>query len=201
MECRLCLCSAPSESSVSIHDDPHPLIQRIRKCCQMPVEKGDTLPDTICLSCVKNLELFYTFRNVCIQSNEIAKLRLVERAKIKTEEVLLEDLTWKDEMGMNSPSNAYGSVVNDEKNERESKTFRRSGSEQYIRLIENKRKGKVILCGYSAEMVHDTETPHPAQSGLVHQNNIQNISNHIESRSRVKPYEYHSLKNVILLAT
>ncbi|XP_077302113.1 uncharacterized protein LOC143922652 [Arctopsyche grandis] len=97
MECRLCLCSAPLDSSVSIYDDPHPLVQRIQKCCQMPVEKGDNLPDTICLVCVKNLELINTFRNVCIQSNETAKLRLVERVQIKTEEVLLEDFKWKDE--------------------------------------------------------------------------------------------------------
>ncbi|XP_077286873.1 uncharacterized protein LOC143911733 isoform X1 [Arctopsyche grandis] len=171
MECRLCLCSAPSESSVSIHDDPHPLVQRIWKCCQMPVEKGDNLPDTICLLCVKNLELFNTFRNVCIQSNETARLRLDECVQIKTEEVLLEDLTWKDETDVISSSNVCDSIVNNKTNDSE----------------ENREK--FILCDNRTETIDDIEIPHSAQSGLDHQINIQNKSNDIESHSRINRHE------------
>ncbi|XP_077287621.1 uncharacterized protein LOC143912228 isoform X3 [Arctopsyche grandis] len=175
MECRLCLCSAPLESSLSIYDDLHPLVQRIRKCCQMSVEKGDNLPDTICLLCVKNLELFNTFRNVCIQSNETARLRLDECAQIKTEEVLLEDLTWKDETDVISSSNVWDSIVNNKTDDTE------------------KNGEKFILCDYRMEMVDDTEILHSAQYGLDHQINIQNKSNDIESHSRINRHKYRLL--------
>ncbi|XP_077287811.1 uncharacterized protein LOC143912409 [Arctopsyche grandis] len=96
MECRLCLCSVSAESSVSIHDDPHPLVQRIWTCCHLQISKDDSLPDIMCLSCVNSLESLSAFRDVCLQSNEISKLRLSERSKIKPEEVILEDLIWED---------------------------------------------------------------------------------------------------------
>ncbi|XP_077286545.1 uncharacterized protein LOC143911526 [Arctopsyche grandis] len=96
MECRLCLGSAPAESSVSIFGDLHPerLEQRIRTCCQIQVERGDGLPDTVCLSCKTNLELLINFRKACFRSNETSQLRLNDCLKIKTEEVLLEDVVW-----------------------------------------------------------------------------------------------------------
>ncbi|XP_077290490.1 uncharacterized protein LOC143914231 [Arctopsyche grandis] len=101
MECRLCLGPAPAESSVSIfQSDPHPerLEQRIRTCCQIHVKRGDGLPDAVCLSCKTNLELLIGFRNVCFRSYETSQLnRLDDCWKIKTEEVLLEDLIWDDE--------------------------------------------------------------------------------------------------------
>ncbi|XP_077299929.1 uncharacterized protein LOC143920822 [Arctopsyche grandis] len=104
MECRLCLGSAPAESSVSIFQrpDPHPerLEQRIRTCCQIQVKRGDGLPDAVCLSCNTNLELLIGFRNACLRSYETSQLNtplLDDCSKIKTEEVLLEDLIWDDE--------------------------------------------------------------------------------------------------------
>ncbi|XP_077289492.1 uncharacterized protein LOC143913520 [Arctopsyche grandis] len=100
MECRLCLCPAPAESFVSIHDDPHPtgLAQRIWTCCQLPIRKGDHLSDTICLSCVNNLELLDSFRNTCFQNDTASRVKLEKYLKVKPEEVLLEDLIWEDEL-------------------------------------------------------------------------------------------------------
>ncbi|XP_077301009.1 uncharacterized protein LOC143921542 isoform X6 [Arctopsyche grandis] len=99
MECRLCLGPAPAESSVSIFGDPHPerLEQRIRTCCQIQAKRSDGLPDTVCLSCKTNLELLISFRKACFRSNEKSQLRLDDCLKIKTEEVLLEDVIWDDE--------------------------------------------------------------------------------------------------------
>ncbi|XP_077298477.1 uncharacterized protein LOC143919812 isoform X2 [Arctopsyche grandis] len=107
MECRLCLCSAPAGSFVSIHDDPHPprLVQRIWTCCQLRVRKGDHLPDMICLSCVNNLELFDSFRNACFQNDTTSRVELDKYLKVKPEEVLLEDLIWEDELGAEWPPN------------------------------------------------------------------------------------------------
>ncbi|XP_077288111.1 uncharacterized protein LOC143912688 [Arctopsyche grandis] len=99
MECRLCLGSAPADTSVSIFGDSHPerLEQRIRTCCQIQVKRGDGLPDTVCLSCKTNLELLIGFRKACFRSNEKAQLRLDDCSKIKTEEILLEDVIRDDE--------------------------------------------------------------------------------------------------------
>ncbi|XP_077288670.1 uncharacterized protein LOC143913035 isoform X2 [Arctopsyche grandis] len=110
MECRLCLGSAPT---VSIHDNPHPLAQRIRTCCRLLVKRDDGLPDAICLSCVNNLELLNSFRNDCLQSNEKSKLALNECLNVKTEEVLLEDLIWEDKSDVDSSPNACNDKVND----------------------------------------------------------------------------------------
>ncbi|XP_077287246.1 uncharacterized protein LOC143912012 [Arctopsyche grandis] len=96
MECRLCLCTVSAESSVSIHNDPHPLVQRIWTCCHLQVMKGDSLPDVMCLSCVKSLESLSSFRDICLKSDEISKLRLNDCPNIKPEEVILEDFIWED---------------------------------------------------------------------------------------------------------
>ncbi|XP_077297013.1 uncharacterized protein LOC143918818 [Arctopsyche grandis] len=112
MECRLCLgWSTPADSSVSIFQrpGPHPerLEQRIRTCCQIYVKKDDGLPDTVCLSCKTNLELLISFREACFRSYETSQLRLDDCLKIKTEEVLLEDVIWDDEPSLptNHPKN------------------------------------------------------------------------------------------------
>ncbi|XP_077298240.1 uncharacterized protein LOC143919682 [Arctopsyche grandis] len=116
MECRLCLCSAPAGSFVSIHDDLHPrrLVQRILACCQLRVRKGDMLPDTICLSCVNNLELLNSFRNACHRSAETSRLKSDECLKIEPEEVLLDDLIWQNESKANLPPNISSSPDEDE---------------------------------------------------------------------------------------
>ncbi|XP_077302851.1 uncharacterized protein LOC143923177 [Arctopsyche grandis] len=99
MECRLCLRFTPPESSVSIHDGPHPLVRRILTCCQLQIERDDCLSNTICIPCKNNLELLSTFRNTCIQSDESQKLRLARYLNVKKEEIILDDLVWDDEIG------------------------------------------------------------------------------------------------------
>ncbi|XP_077289788.1 uncharacterized protein LOC143913699 [Arctopsyche grandis] len=111
MECRLCLCSAPAGSFVSIHDDSHPpgLAQRILTCCRLRVRKGDHLPDMICLSCVNNLELLDSFRNACFQSDTTSRVGLDKYLKVEPEEVLVEDLIWENELGAGFPTNISSS--------------------------------------------------------------------------------------------
>ncbi|XP_077289531.1 KRAB-A domain-containing protein 2-like [Arctopsyche grandis] len=105
MECRLCLCSAPAESLVSIHDDPHPphLAQRIWTCCHLRIRTGDELPDMICRSCVNNLELLDSFRSTCLRSDKTSRLRSDETLTVKPEEAFLEDLKWEHETGAYFP--------------------------------------------------------------------------------------------------
>ncbi|XP_077298997.1 uncharacterized protein LOC143920153 [Arctopsyche grandis] len=116
MKCRLCLCSAPPEAFVSIHGDPHPqqLVQRIWTGCQLRVRKGDHLPDMICHSCVNNQELLDSFRSACLQSDEKSRMVLNKSLKIKTEEVLLEDIIWEDEPDGDLLTNISSSPNNDE---------------------------------------------------------------------------------------
>lgn len=61
------------------------------------MEKHDNLPDRICLMCKSKIELFNTFKNVCIERDEMLKSRLIESFRIKPEEVLLDDLDWEKE--------------------------------------------------------------------------------------------------------
>ncbi|XP_077287925.1 uncharacterized protein LOC143912517 [Arctopsyche grandis] len=114
MECRLCLFSASPKSYVSIHDNLHPLAQRIWSCCRLQVNKDDGLPDGICLPCVKNLELLSSFRSVCLQSDETSKRRSNQHSDIKIEEVFLDDVIWEDESSNDSPASVCNSPVNDE---------------------------------------------------------------------------------------
>ncbi|XP_077283868.1 uncharacterized protein LOC143909656 [Arctopsyche grandis] len=147
MECRLCLCSAPFGSSVSIHEYPHPLLQCILTSCQLQVNKDDLLPDTICLLCKNNLELLSNFRNICIQSEETQKLRLAESLDIKKEEIVLDDLIWQDDIDINSISNACQPAVDDEFNKSKS---RNSGQVSLgDHLQQNENENSQILGGKS----------------------------------------------------
>ncbi|XP_077289584.1 uncharacterized protein LOC143913578 [Arctopsyche grandis] len=105
MECRLCLCSAPPEAFVSIRDGPHSLrlVQLIWTCCRLQVRKDDQLPDMVCRSCVNSLNLLNTFRNDCLQSVKTPSLKSHDCLKVKPEEVVLDDLIWEDESGVNLP--------------------------------------------------------------------------------------------------
>ncbi|XP_077293756.1 uncharacterized protein LOC143916496 [Arctopsyche grandis] len=140
MECRLCLCSAPT---VSIHDGPHPVAQLISACCQLTVKKNDMLPNMICLSCDNNLKLFSSFRDVCVRSEETLKTRL----DIKTEEVLLEDLVWED--------GSHNSLIFDESDEWESNTLKRSDHKQNTNST--RHGGETTLCDDRTEMIDDVE--------------------------------------------
>ncbi|XP_077283724.1 uncharacterized protein LOC143909556 [Arctopsyche grandis] len=112
MECRLCLCSTPVESSVSIHDSLHPLAQRIWDCCRLQVRKDDNLPNFICRSCESKLEMLINFKNICIHNNETRKL--TKCLVIKSEEVILDDLMWENENDIDSlPNVCNTSVINE----------------------------------------------------------------------------------------
>lgn len=71
------------------------------------------MPDTICIACENNLELLTSFRNICIQSFKTQKLRIADRLDIKTEEVILDDLIWEDEIGINPLPNICDSSINE----------------------------------------------------------------------------------------
>lgn len=60
------------------------------------VEKDDGLPESICLSCESNLEVLNDFKKSCFQNDETVRQRLIKCVRIKVEEVLLDDLDWKD---------------------------------------------------------------------------------------------------------
>lgn len=66
----------------------------------------------ICLSCDNNLELFFGFRNVCIQSDQIQKSRLSDCLNIKTEEIILDDLIFQDDFDIDPISNDNDEVSN-----------------------------------------------------------------------------------------
>ncbi|XP_077292396.1 uncharacterized protein LOC143915571 [Arctopsyche grandis] len=157
MECRLCLCFAPVESSMSIYDNSHPLVQRIWTCCQLHVTRDDRLPDTVCFSCVNNLEFFSNFRNVCLKSDEALNQRLVERLDIKMEKRIIEDLSSKNESAAILPPNICNPPVNNKINEWKSNAIEGCGSNQNIHSIENInapiRERKVTLCDYGAAMI------------------------------------------------
>ncbi|XP_077298777.1 uncharacterized protein LOC143919995 isoform X1 [Arctopsyche grandis] len=146
MECRLCLFTAPAEHFVSIHNNPHPILQRIRTCCQLQIEKCQGFPDTICLSCDSNLKLLSNFRDVCFKSNETSKQRFTECLDYKSEEVLLEDLIWD---GDDSINNLIAS------------TAEVSDSAENIDLNEHMSPkiliGNVASCDAKAERIDDNE--------------------------------------------
>ncbi|XP_077297455.1 uncharacterized protein LOC143919137 [Arctopsyche grandis] len=68
----------------------------------------------ICLSCVNNLELFDSFRNVCFLSDTTSRVELDKYLKVKPEEVLLEDLIWEDELGADCSPKISSSPDDDE---------------------------------------------------------------------------------------
>lgn len=103
----------------------------------MQVKADDGLPDSICLGCNKNLALFNTFRNFCLQNDRTLKLRLNKRLDIKSEEIFLDDLIWKNDLGDNLPQNVCDPLIDDDTNDLESSGLEEIDSKQNIRLIEN----------------------------------------------------------------
>ncbi|XP_077293770.1 zinc finger MYM-type protein 1-like [Arctopsyche grandis] len=164
MECRLCLCSAPVESSVSIHNSPYSLLRHIWTSCQLQVKKDDQLPDMICLSCFNNLEALSSFRNDCLKSDKTSKLRLEARLPIKMEEVLLEDLTWEEEPSANSTPHVYNSPV-DENLYGEKIT-------EHNRKVTAQKKSD-----FRTKMIEDIEIPPEAYSESTHNINFQDVFN------------------------
>ncbi|XP_077288298.1 uncharacterized protein LOC143912792 [Arctopsyche grandis] len=76
MNCRLCLCFVPAESSISIYDDNDSLLELIRNCCQLKVQKNDTLPDSICATCKSKVLMFANFKRNCSRHDKTVRLRL-----------------------------------------------------------------------------------------------------------------------------
>ncbi|XP_077288851.1 uncharacterized protein LOC143913121 [Arctopsyche grandis] len=181
MECRLCLCSAPT---VSIHDNPHPLAQLIRTCCRLLVTRGDRLPDAICLSCINNLELLSSFRNDCLQSNETSKLTLNECLNVKTEKVLLEDLIWEDESDVDSLPN----VCNDEANDLKSSTLEKSVSEETHLGVKSHKRDVHLNVGTNMRSC-TVEKPYKCDICLKSFDQKYPLIVHMRSHTGEKPYK------------
>ncbi|XP_077297450.1 uncharacterized protein LOC143919133 [Arctopsyche grandis] len=189
MECRLCLGSAPAETSVSIFGDPHPqrLEQRIRTCCQIQVIRGDGLPDMVCLSCKTNLELLISFREACFRSYETSQLRLDDCLKIKTEEVLLEDVICDDEPSL--------PIIHQENNEICSKPF---PSESKLVLHTKEKPFKCVICLKSYSQRSNLSYHKKSHTGIrSHKCDIclksfirkNHLASHIRSHTGEKPYK------------
>ncbi|XP_077300440.1 uncharacterized protein LOC143921150 isoform X2 [Arctopsyche grandis] len=120
MCCRLCLCYVPASSSISIHDNPKPLAERISTCCGLQVERDDGLPDIICISCEANLNRFTNFKNICIKNDKMVKHNLDHCLDFKCEEVILDDLIWQNELAYgHSSTSTFNSSVNNKDNDGE----------------------------------------------------------------------------------
>ncbi|XP_077292630.1 uncharacterized protein LOC143915741 [Arctopsyche grandis] len=182
MECRLCLRSAPAETSVSIHNHPHPLVQCILTSYQSQANKDDMLPDTICFLCKNNLELLSNFKNTCIKSEETQKQKLAEILNIKTEEIILDDLIWEDEIGINSTSNVRRPAVDDEINKLELNNPGKEFSEG-VHSKQNAKKNSPILQGKPTR-----ENPYKCE--MCSKSFVVKLSlvDHINHHKGIKPY-------------
>ncbi|XP_077298755.1 uncharacterized protein LOC143919980 [Arctopsyche grandis] len=102
MECRLCLSPISAEFPVHIFNKPNSnsveLQDRISRCCLLQMTKHNELPDSICSPCDVNLRLLTNFKQICKLSDEKARHRSIQNPDFKTEEVLLEDLIWEDDI-------------------------------------------------------------------------------------------------------
>jgi hypothetical protein len=100
------------------------------------VEMRDSLLDTICLSCLSNLKSLIDFKKICVQNDEVARLKLTACLDIKVEEVLLEDLILEDDI-FDGNSQLYKSPVGDDGDEKKSS----SAEEKYsVRITTNEVK-------------------------------------------------------------
>ncbi|XP_077289555.1 uncharacterized protein LOC143913559 [Arctopsyche grandis] len=200
MECRLCLCSAPAGSFVSIHDDPHPtrLAQRIWTCCQLRVRKGDHLPDMICHSCVNNLELLHSFRNACLQSDETSRVKLYGSLNVKREEVMLDDLIWKDESNANLLPNI--SSPPDDGEVHEGKITSNDNTTEMLHTTRDTREQPFIcdICSKSYARknnlrlhmtVHTKENPHKCDICLKSFSSKHYLHGHMNIHSEVEAHK------------
>lgn len=60
------------------------------------------MPSIICLPCKSKLKLLCDFKNDCLKSEKLQKLKSIECVFIKTEEIMLDDVDFEDENGTNS---------------------------------------------------------------------------------------------------
>lgn len=61
------------------------------------------MPSIICLPCDSKLRSLSDFRDVCLQIEKIQKPKSIECVFIKTEETILDNVDFENEIGKNSP--------------------------------------------------------------------------------------------------
>lgn len=61
----------------------------------LQVKIDDGFPNVICRTCESLLEVFNKFKQICKQTDEILKSRLIDKLKVQVKEVKNEDDDWK----------------------------------------------------------------------------------------------------------
>lgn len=102
----------------------------------LQITKEDGLPDTICLTCKNNLELFCRFRKICIQSEKTLKLRLSKGLGIRKEDTSLNKVPWLEVNDTKSLPNIDNDII-----ECKSSSSEENEAKPIARLI-NKNIGK-----------------------------------------------------------
>ncbi|KAJ8919014.1 hypothetical protein NQ315_016919, partial [Exocentrus adspersus] len=75
-QCRLCLGEEKELISVTENND---LLLRIKNCVTIEISKTDTLPTTVCSECLRKVDDWYDFRQMCINSNKQLKVEFEEK--------------------------------------------------------------------------------------------------------------------------
>ncbi|XP_077288664.1 uncharacterized protein LOC143913032 [Arctopsyche grandis] len=196
MECRLCLSSSPAEDLVSIYDDPRLLKHLIWTCCRLRVRQEDELPDMVCLSCVNNLELLDGFRNACFRNDTTSRVEIDSYLKIKSEELLLDDLIWENESGADCPPNISSSAENGE-------TYggNITSNDNMAEIIDTNsdilaeelplRKALDKMCSTDSELdhIHSGVKPHKCEICLKSFPTKRKFNRHMLIHSEIKPHK------------
>ncbi|XP_011502801.1 PREDICTED: zinc finger protein 62 homolog isoform X2 [Ceratosolen solmsi marchali] len=69
--CRLCLTTEQTRSS--IFGVPHvsvPFVEKIRACLSIQISSHDKLSTLVCTNCIKNINQWYSYKDICLQSQE-----------------------------------------------------------------------------------------------------------------------------------
>ncbi|XP_077293966.1 uncharacterized protein LOC143916645 isoform X2 [Arctopsyche grandis] len=99
MECRLCLQFESAESSISIYTSES-LLERIQNCCQLQIQKYHELSENVCQTCMSNLKILSSFKNVCRRNDKFSRVRMAKSLNIKPEEEMLYELNWENDPEM-----------------------------------------------------------------------------------------------------
>lgn len=114
----------------------------------LQIDNDDCLPDVICLLCKNSLELFSSFRNICIQNDKAQRLKLIECLNIKRKEIITDNLLRKNDISLNSSPIVYTSFADNADIERKLTALKECNSERNFHLIENKNdtKNSQVIC-------------------------------------------------------